>query len=392
MGKSKSSGQGLIIGLFVAAVILGVLLVAGDWDEIRAVAGQAAWEPVLMALLFTGISYACISYSFARVCRMLNFDMGTGELTRVGYISTVFNHFVTSGGLAGISVRYAFMRPHKITMKDVMTASILHFYLTSLFMLSMLPVGIVYLLANVDLPRGLAAVMAAVVFLLLIVLVVATSFIFVSATRGRLLKFGARVVRLITRRDLEPTFMAFDETMTRGVIAIRQRPAALVLILLLIMVDWMTSAISLGFCFDAFGLPVSPGVLMSAFVIGIMAGVLSLIPGGLGVQEGSMAGVFTLLGSSYEQAVLASILFRVTYFLIPFVVSLVIYYFSIRRLRKKPTSTQKEVSDAHPDVEPWLSSDGERRDAGYPEARPGYGEEGSPSHGTHGQRSRSGLS
>lgn len=88
--------------------------------------------------------------------------------------------------------------------------------------------------------------------------------------------------------------------MSRGVLAIRQRPASLALILLLIAVDWLTSAIALGFCFRALGPPVSPGTLMAGFVIGIMAGVISMIPGGLGVQEGSMAGVFTLLGASYE--------------------------------------------------------------------------------------------
>jgi len=43
------------------------------------------------------------------------------------------------------------------------------------------------------------------------------------------------------------------------------------------------------------------------------------------VQEGSMAGVYHLLGVPLEQAVLVSFLFRLVYYMIPFGVSLLFY-------------------------------------------------------------------
>jgi len=69
---------------------------------------------------------------------------------------------------------------------------------------------------------------------------------------------------------------------------------------------------------------------LTGFAIGVTAGFLSMLPGGLGVQEGSMAGIFVLLGVEYERAVLAAMLFRVLYYVVPFAASLVLYAHILR--------------------------------------------------------------
>jgi uncharacterized protein (TIRG00374 family) len=61
-------------------------------------------------------------------------------------------------------------------------------------------------------------------------------------------------------------------------------------------------------------------------------GLVSMIPGGLGAQEGSMGAVYALLGVPLEQAMLAAILFRAVYYLVPFLISLAFY----RRLLREP--------------------------------------------------------
>ena len=68
-----------------------------------------------------------------------------------------------------------------------------------------------------------------------------------------------------------------------------------------------------------------PGVVVTGFAVGVAAGVMSMVPGGLGVQEGSMAGAYHLLGVPLEQGVLVSFLFRLVYYMVPFGVSLLIY-------------------------------------------------------------------
>ena len=80
--------------------------------------------------------------------------------------------------------------------------------------------------------------------------------------------------------------------------------------------------------------PLKLGVLISGFSIGMTAGVLSMVPGGLGVQEGSMAGVYALLGVPVHQAILAAILFRVLYYFAPYLFSLSLYHRLLRKVEQ----------------------------------------------------------
>ena len=78
-----------------------------------------------------------------------------------------------------------------------------------------------------------------------------------------------------------------------------------------------------------------PAVVVTGFAVGVAAGVMSMVPGGLGVQEGSMAGAYHLLGVPLEQGVLVSFLFRLVYYMVPFGVSLLFY----RSVLRGPIST-----------------------------------------------------
>jgi uncharacterized protein (TIRG00374 family) len=76
------------------------------------------------------------------------------------------------------------------------------------------------------------------------------------------------------------------------------------------------------------------GTLITGFSLGITAGFVSMVPGGLGVQEGSLAGIYALFGIPIGTAVLAAILFRIVYYFVPFLVSLGFY----RRLLRENSS------------------------------------------------------
>jgi len=96
----------------------------------------------------------------------------------------------------------------------------------------------------------------------------------------------------------------------------------LALLLALTVVDWVSTVTALWFCFYALGNPIGIGTLLTGFSFGVTAGFISFVPGGLGVQEGSMAGIYALLNVPIRTAVLAAILFRVVYYFIPFLASL----------------------------------------------------------------------
>jgi len=312
--------------------LAGFVVVYLDWEKFAPVFHQAEATPVLVGLLFTGLAYTCVGFAFALVSRMLSIDMSLRDLAEVGFVSTILNHVATTGVVAGYSVRYLLMHRRRVTMKEVLAASILHFYLTSLDMLTMLPVGFLYLLLNATLPAGITAVAGLITLFMAAVAILATGMIFRENWRRRLESVLARLGKTLLRKDFGPVLHRFDTSLSSGVAAIRRQPATLLMVMALTWIDWFASVAVVWLCFDAFGDPVQLGIVLSGYVIGVMAGVLSMIPGGFGVQEGSMAGVFVLLGVSFEQAFLASVLFRAIFFLIPYFVSLVFYRRLLRNL------------------------------------------------------------
>lgn len=337
MHQQTVSRRRLTVLLLLTVVVLGGLLILADWEDVTDAVAAADWAPLFPALGMTAISYLCISYSFAVVSRLLGIEMGRRRLASIGFVSSVINHIVQSGGVAGYSVRYALMRSDTVALDDVLATSILHFYLTSLMMQAMLPFGFAYLYWNASLSRTGATAIAVITIAVLCIFTLATALVFAPTIRQPVLRFGARIVERLSKKDIRPILRDFDAAMTRGTAALRVRPAMLALIVALVIVDWLASAFALGFCFEALGSPLIPGVLFTGFVIGVMAGVLSSLPAGIGVQEGSMAGVFSLLGVSFGQAVLVSILFRVVFYLVPYVISLGFY------VRLVPQTTRQRL-------------------------------------------------
>lgn len=339
MDGGRSSLKRFAPRLVLVVVLLGAVFIAMDWGQVRNALGQARLQPIPYALAATLISYGCISFSFARVSKLLGIRMRVRDLAAVGFVSTVINHLVSSGGAAGYSVRYLLMNRHGVGMKDVLAASILHFYLTSLMMIAMLPVGLIYLLLHASASQTASIILGALASIVVLAALFATGLVFSGSMRERVIAVLVRAARALAHRDVEGPLARFDATMTQGVQAMRERPSSLVLVLSLIATDWAASAIALWFCFRALGATLAPGQLVSGFVIGIVAGVASMIPGGLGVQEGSMAGIFALLGVSFERALLASILFRLVYLMIPYAVSLGFYWRLLRREAESQTAS-----------------------------------------------------
>jgi uncharacterized protein (TIRG00374 family) len=325
----------LMLGVFVALILVGMAAVALDWRQLHRVLRQADWGWVAVALGFTAISYLCLSYGFAIACRVFGIGINQRELLEVGFISNVLNNLMTSGGAAGYSLRLLVMRQRGQSISDIMAASLFHSYFNTLALLTLLPIGLTHLLATHSLAAGEIAGIAGVVLIAALALILASAVMFSSAVRIVVFKRLSAAVRRLTHRDPAPSLAGFDTTMTRGVAAIRQRPARLVVLLALVMTDWISSLIALGFCFDALGDWLKPGVLLTGFAVGVAVGLVSMVPGGLGVQDSSMAGIYALLGVPLEKAVLAAVLFRVVYYLIPFGVSLLFYWGLLRRLKKE---------------------------------------------------------
>ncbi len=334
--QQTTISQRRLVSLFILIIILlGGVIIALDWPEMSRVLAQADWRFIPAVLLFTFFSYAFYSLAYAIVAKMLGIQMRTRELAEVCFISTVVNHVLTTGGVVGYSLRYLLMKMYNASLKDVLTSSILHYYLTSLDMLTFLPLSFIFLLITADVPRGIAIALGIMTLIFGLVLFLMTGLVLFPSRRRPIIGLLARISRRILRRDHLTWLTQFDDSLTCGTQAFKNQPINLVWVMLLTLFDFACSIIAMGFVFEALGPPVKAGALITGYVIGIMAGLLSMLPGGFGVQEGSMAGIYALMGIRLEQAVLAAILFRVLYYLLPYLLVLPFYNRLLHRAKQQ---------------------------------------------------------
>lgn len=323
--RSKLSRRRLgLIGI-VVVILIGVLIAAMDAEEAMHILRHPAWRWLPLTLLYTAVSYLCLSAGFSTINTIFGIRLRQRDQMEIGFVAFSLNNLVSVGGLAGYSLRLYLLRRRGMASGDIVGASLVHSYINHLVMMSLLPVGLVYLLLNHPLGRERTLELSVAAGLSLLLVMITTVLLLNGAVRSRATGVLVWSVRRLLHRDVSKSADRLQSTIAGGVAAVRHRPSVMVVPLLFIAVDWTMSVLALGACFETLRTPIHPGVLLTGFAIGVSVGFLSMLPGGLGAQEGSMAGVFVLLGVGYERSLLAAMLFRIIYYVIPFAASLVLY-------------------------------------------------------------------
>ena len=325
-GADRKSRRNATLQIAVLVVLFGVLVaaVAADWANARRVLRAADWRLLAPALAMTALSYLCASAAYAQAVRVFGVAGRTTRRLLAGFVSMAVNNLITLGG-AGYAVGAILLRDRDTGLRDIAAASAFNSYLYFAVGTTCLPLSLLYVIVGRHLPQRAEAGLVLVVTLGCMLAVLVNLAVFLPRFRSGLLRFLGRAFRRLARLDVESRLTAFDGSLTRGLASLRARPVRLVGLLAAIIGDWLFCAAAVWFCFAALGIRLHAGVMLSGFFIAIAAGALSMLPGGMGVQDGSMAGVYALLGVPFGPALLAAVLFRVTYYLIPFAFGLAVY-------------------------------------------------------------------
>lgn len=81
--------------------------------------------------------------------------------------------------------------------------------------------------------------------------------------------------------------------------------------------EWAMAGATLWACLETVGVQIDPAVLLCAFALAASFGMLSMIPGGLGVLDATLLVTLTARVGLNEQLLAGILLFRVMYFLVP---------------------------------------------------------------------------
>ena len=319
MGKIVNS-RNVVVFFLGLGLLFAVSFLVRDKESIVVALSHMNYSLLLAVLLFTALSYLLLCGAFAKMCLLLGVDLPFKKLFHLWFISTVISNLVSvAGGLTGYTTKIALFKRHEMRVSRIAALTLLFANLNNLALIILLPIGILSLLQSgattgrVD--EGLVVRLGLLILLLLIV----TFSVLVGPIRDRVLGVLPWFVRNEKRKSgLQVRITAVNDALDEVVSEISRYPAKILLYVVFITLSVILSVLALGACFYALGVTVPFGVLLTGYAIGVFIGMISVVPGGMGVQEATMAGVFSFLGVNFGVAILAAVIFRLIYNVIPF--------------------------------------------------------------------------
>jgi len=306
----------LLLAGLITIVGLAIALLPG-FDSVRDRFDTASLPWLLVAI---GLQIcSCASYVIAMrtvFCPELSWRRSTA----IGMSELAANSLLSIGGAGGLALGAWLLRRHRIPVERIARRTVAFFLLTSAANV------IAVVIAGVGLSTGLLH--GAPSIALGIVPAVGGSLMIIVVLSIRPI---ARWFATRTRRErVEITLNTIAAGVAEAVELLREHDPRVILGAAGYM---LFNVAVLGVCFTAFGDAVPPiGVLMMAYLIGQLGGLLPM-PGGIGGVDGGLIGTLILYGVATTPAAVAVLAYRVIVLWVPPLIGLPMFFWLLRRLR-----------------------------------------------------------
>ena len=320
------------VALSIGVALLIVPLVLADGQELLRVASNIRRGMLVVPIAFMLLSYAAMSRSYQGIADAAGCALSFREWVRITFVSNTVNYLVTSAGLSGFAVRMYLLGQHGVPSGRAVLISLVQTFLTNFTLLFFVLLGFLTLLTRSDLPvaavasAGVAVVLFAGVLTYGVVLVYRprlrrrTLFVLAEWTHRLLRRFGS------TWSPGRVRAWRFQHNLNLGLEFLLARKDRMLAPAVWILLDWVMMLGILWSAFVAVNHPVAPAVVVVGFAVGIALTLVPLVPGGLGVMDFSMTGIFVSLGVPLEHAAVAVMIYRIAYYVVPTVGSLFLFH------------------------------------------------------------------
>ncbi len=318
--------------LTVGLVLLALPVVLADGQQLLRTAAGISPMALGAALALTLLSYAAMSRSYQGIAEAAGCMLPFRDWLRITFVSNTANYLVTSAGLSGFAVRMYLLAQQGVQPGRAVLISLVQTALTNFTLLLFILLGFATLVLRYQLGGLALGAASAAVVAFAGVLAYAVVLVYHRRLRRRTLLFladtGHRVLRRIVPRwtPRRVRLWRFQHNLNEGLEFLFQRKDRMVGPAWWILLDWVLTMTILWAAFRSVHYPISPGLVVVGFAVGVCLSLVSLVPGGLGVMESSMTAVFVSLGAPLEPAVVAVLIFRVAYYVVPLLVSLFFFH------------------------------------------------------------------
>jgi uncharacterized protein (TIRG00374 family) len=316
-------------------VFIAVAVLVSVSDIRKMIRLSAKLDPYFLGLSFSAafVSYLLIGLSLKKILELMHIRLPFREIFTISWISTSINYVLSTGGIGGFTARIYLLKKKGVSYSDTIVVSIIHTFIMNVILMLFVLIGFATLIAHKQMRTYNFIVSSLLIFVALYMTYLAFKSVVNREFRENWIDriarwtnkvhsfFSTKADNLIETGELK----SFKAEFNQGMELMGLKKGELKAPVLYILLDWIGCLFTLYFCFLAIHYFIHPEVLVVGFAVGLFASILSLVPGGIGVMEGSMAAVYYSLTVPLEEAIVAVILYRLVYYVFPFLTSLLVY-------------------------------------------------------------------
>lgn len=323
----------------IAIVVLGLILAFVNYRRLKELIQGINIVYLIYTIGCSFIVYALEGIFLYTSLRVFGERLPVLTSIRYSFIINSVGYFVSMGGLTPFATQVYVLDHHNIQIRKAALSRILQVILFN-FMFSVLFItGVTMILVEREIIAFSLKIILGIVIVFSLLFSVLYMAIFWKAFRlisvRVLFTFINRMLRLFNKNfHINPMkAVEFLDDFSTGFTTLLKKPGYLIPIILITLLDWFLWLTVMYLSFLAFNYRIEISALIIGFSIGQVVAIISMVPGGLGTMEGSMALTYTALNVPFSTAIGAVLFYRLSFHIIPFFLSLPLYLSLKRKIQ-----------------------------------------------------------
>jgi len=317
-------------------IIFGILLTFTNLKNLKQHFFEINLNYLVAALTSSFLVYMIEGIFLLLALRLFNEQLPVLHALRYSLIINSLGYFISLGGLTPFATQIHVLDHHNIGVQKATASRVIQVIFFNVFFIFLLILGLISILKYY--PHRLFHLPIIIVTVSFFFLLISAFYlsIFWNSFQGIAIRvffnFLNAIIRIFSKKArLNPEWArVLLKEFRQGFNTIIKKPGYLLILFFISLADWILWIAVMYFTFLAMNYQIHFGVLIIGFSIGQIVGIISMLPGGVGTMEGSMALVYTSLGVPLATAISVIVLYRFSFYIVPFLSSLP-FYFSLKQ-------------------------------------------------------------
>lgn len=320
---------------------LGILIFA-VWDEISQTITnlvEIRWYVLFGMIAFQIINYHSYAKFYQHIYRILGERIRYRSMLRVTLELNFINNVFPSGGVSGISYFALRMRDADVAASKSTVVQFTKFIFIFISFQILLGIGLLMLAIGGNV-NNLTILIAGSLFTLLFV--GSLGLVYILDSKRRVNSFLSYITKIINKLihifrpsypetiNMQKAHKLFEE-LRENYLLLKAHPSELKQPLIYALICNTAEVLTIYVVYIAFSSFVNPGAIILAYAVSSFAGVVSVLPGGVGIFEALMTGVLAAAGVPLGLAIPVTITYRVLNMLIQLPPGYFFYYKAIHK-------------------------------------------------------------